>query len=153
VWIAGLAALLFWGRKRRAARSEEARARPRTLAERLRPLVERAMRGELSSRERAELELGLVAHWRRRLQLDEERPDVALTRLREHPEAGPLLRSLEDWLHRPHPPEDVDVTALLAPYRDMPEHALDAQFGAAAASSTGGATSPAAIRADRPRTA
>jgi hypothetical protein len=35
------------------------------------------------------------------------------------------LRCLEDWLHRPDAPEDVDVGALLAPYRDLPADALE----------------------------
>ncbi len=41
--------------------------------------------------------------------------------LREHEEAGPLLRRLEDWLHRPAgSAEPVDVAALLAPYQAIP---------------------------------
>jgi hypothetical protein len=127
LWIVGLVVLLLLMRKKRRAEIQAARVRPQTLAERLRPLVERAMRGELDPRERAQLELSLVAHWRRRLRLDEERPDAALIFLRRHSEAGPLLLSLEEWLHRPDPPVDVDVGALLAPYRDMPPHELDAE--------------------------
>jgi hypothetical protein len=84
------------------------------------------MQGELGRAERAQLELSLVAYWRRRLGLDDRRPEQVITLLREHEQAGPLLRGLEDWLHRPEPPEDVDVAALLAPYRDLPADALDA---------------------------
>ena len=41
--------------------------------------------------------------------------------LREHDEAGPLLRRLEDWLHRPAgTAEPVDVAALLEPYQAIP---------------------------------
>lgn len=123
VWSIGLVALLVVGRRRRLAH-ESARPRERTLAERLRPLVESALRGELGRTERAELELSLVAFWRKRLQLEERRPEQVLVVLRDHPEAGPLLRGLEDWLHRPDPRESVDVSALLAPYRDLPDDAL-----------------------------
>jgi hypothetical protein len=42
---------------------------------------------------------------------------AALTTLREHERAGPLLRRIEDWLHRREPPRDVDIAELLAPYR------------------------------------
>jgi hypothetical protein len=127
VWLVGLVVLLVAMRRKRRADVEATRVKPKTLAERLRPLVERAMRGELDPRERAQLELSLVAHWRRRLRLDEQRPDEALIFLRRHSEAGPLLLSLEEWLHRPDPPRDVDVGALLAPYRDMSPHELDAE--------------------------
>jgi hypothetical protein len=44
----------------------------------------------------------------------------ALTRLRQHREAGALLRALEDWLHRPPGTANVDVAAVLAPYRSIP---------------------------------
>lgn len=125
LWVGGLVAILFVGRRRR--REEQgARARPKSLAERLRPLVEAALEGRLSRADRARLELGLVAYWRRRLGLEERRADEVLALLREHEEAGPLLRGLEDWLHRPAPPPDVDVAALLSPYKNLPADAMDA---------------------------
>ncbi len=132
VWTAGLAAIL-WSRRKRRAVAEAARHRPRTLAERLRPLVERAMAGQLSTAERSELELGLVAWWRRKLDLGDRTPQETLALLRRHAEAGPLLQGLEDWLHRPTPPTDVDVGRLLAPYRDLPADALELPESAAAA--------------------
>jgi hypothetical protein len=125
LWVAGLLALLFVGRRKKE-HDVETLARPRTLAERLRPLVERALAGSLSRSERAQLELGLVAYWRRRLGLEEKPPAHVIEMLRDHPEAGPLLRSLEEWLHAPSPPAAVDIPALLAPYRDLPADALDA---------------------------
>lgn len=123
IWVVGLAWLLWAGRKRRV--EEALRARPATLAERLRPLVQSALEGKLSRTERARLELGLVAYWRRKLGFEEKKPEEALALLRDHAEAGPLLRSLEDWLHRPAEPGQVDVAALLAPYRDLPADALE----------------------------
>ncbi len=132
LWTAGLVWILRSRRRRRVAVAG-ARPRPRTLAERLRPLVERAMAGQLSAAERSELELGLVAWWRRKLDLHDRTPQETLALLRKHAEAGPLLQGLEDWLHRPAPPADVDVARLLAPYRDLPADALELPESAAAA--------------------
>ncbi|MBL8863246.1 MAG: hypothetical protein JNK02_14715 [Planctomycetes bacterium] len=125
-WAAGLAWILWTFRTKRVAFVEA--TRPRTLAERLRPLVESALRGTLGEAERAQLELSLVAYWRRRLGLDAQRPDAALAALRAHPEAGPLLNGLDAWLYRPAGPDPVDLARLLAPYQDLPEDALD-EFG------------------------
>lgn len=131
VWVIGLVWLLLSGRARRAGDSHES-TRPRTLAERLRPLVERARDGQLSSSERSQLELSLVAYWRRKLGLASERPEDALIELRAHPEAGPLLTSLERWLHEPGPPAAVDVAALLEPYRNLPANLFDDVAGGGA---------------------
>jgi hypothetical protein len=124
--------LLVTGKRAETSDAGAAHARPRTLAERLRPLVERGLAGELSLEERARLELSLVAFWRRRLGLDDRSPASALHELRAHPEAGPLLATLETWLHAPEPREPVDVAALLAPYRDLPSDALEAPLESAA---------------------
>jgi hypothetical protein len=123
-WAAGLGWILWGFRTKRIAVAEA--ARPRTLAERLRPLVERAMQGTLGSAERAQLELSIVAYWRRRLGLDALSPDAALAELRRHGEAGPLLVQLDAWLYRPAGGEHVDVARLLAPYKDLPPDVLDA---------------------------
>lgn len=117
LWVVGLIAIVFVGRRRAAAAAMG--SRPATLAERLRPMVESAMQGQLDPAGRAELERLLLAHWRERIGLDTQRTAQAVATLRAHPEAGGLLRQLEDWLHRPEPPKDIDVSALLAPYRDV----------------------------------
>jgi hypothetical protein len=124
VWVLGLAAILLVGRRRAHAARE--RARPRTLAEELRPLVEDALAGRISRSDRARLELRLVEYWRRKLDLGERPAQETLVELRAHPQAGALLRSLEDWLHRPDPPQPVDLAQLLAPYEqvDLPEAAV-----------------------------
>ena len=52
----------------------------------------------------------------------------AIAVLKGHEEAGPLIRKLEDWLHRPpgdRLAEPVDVAELLRPYRDLPSEALE----------------------------
>ncbi len=121
LWGLGLLALIFVGRRRRVAQ-KAAEVKPPTLADRLRPLVEGAQAGRLDSGGRAELERLLLAHWRRRRNLEDAKVGQAIGLLSEDPEAGPLLRQLEDWLHRPagSGPE-VDLTVLLEPYRDVPQ--------------------------------
>ena len=104
-------------------------ARPVSLAEKLRPLLEGAVAGKLSRAELAGLERGLLAYWRKRLKLEDVDPGEAAEKLRAHPEAGPLLAKLEAWLHHPGTPELVDVPALLAPYRDLPPEAIDLAGG------------------------
>jgi hypothetical protein len=95
-------------------------ARPPTLADQLRPLVEAAMAGTLSVQGRARLEMLLLAYWRERLDLRGIPHADAIARLKAHAEAGALVRRLEAWLHRPAAPQDepVDVAVLLRPYRD-----------------------------------
>lgn len=127
VWVLGLVALLLLGRRRAQAVRE--RVRPRTLAEELRPLVEDALAGRLSRSDRARLELRLVEYWRRKLALADRAPHELLAELRTHPEAGTLLRSLEDWLHRPDPPAAVDLARLLAPYENVDMRQLEAAAG------------------------
>src|SRR5437868_6111683 len=108
VWCVGLVAIVasfFFPRRRRA--DAGASDRPLSLADRLRPLVEKATAGKLSQAELAGLERGLLAYWRKRLRLEAAEPGAAIEAMREHPETGPLLAQLEAWLHRPGPPEPV----------------------------------------------
>lgn len=123
LWVLGLLAILFVGRRR--ARAAARPAGPPTLADRLRPLVEAVAAGHAPEAQKAELERLLVAFWRERLGLREHKADAALAAIRAHAEAGALLRQLEYWLHNPRPPAPVDVQALLAPYRAVAATALD----------------------------
>lgn len=116
LWLVGLLALLFLGRQRKP--SAAPRNKPRSMADELRPLVEAALARNLSSGERSQLELRLLAFWRQRLGLEQQDPLQALAQLRQHEQAGALLRAMEAWLHAPHPPASVDLEALLAPYRE-----------------------------------
>jgi hypothetical protein len=123
LWIAGLAAIVLLGRKRKGQRVREALLAP-SLAERLRPLVEAAMAGQLARHELALLERTLLAYWRNRLNLEHEPPSDAASRMRAHAEAGPLLRQLELWLHSPTRDAAVDVPLLLKPYQNLPPETL-----------------------------
>ncbi len=119
-WFLGLLAIVFVGRKK-ARVAAEAGARPLTMADRLRPLVDRAVAGTLEPAERAELERTLIDYWRRRLGLEALGPGKAIALIRADGQAGALLRQLEGWLHRPPGEgERVDVAALLEPYRVLP---------------------------------
>ncbi|WP_168221817.1 hypothetical protein [Aquisphaera giovannonii] len=132
LWCAGLAAILLLGRRKGGAAAEAA-ARPATLAERIRPLASAALDGTLSEGQHAELERLLIGYWRRRLGLETASPAATIAAIRRDPEAGPLLRGLEEWLHRPDGEARAeDLAALLRPYRDLQEPAEEADLGEAA---------------------
>lgn len=101
-----------------------------TLAELIQPFINRAIAGELDLEGQAKLERLLLGYWRERLALQAEDQTAALRKMRQHAEAGELLRAVEAWLHRPdHAPADqAEVQRLLAPYQ-----------GVAVAQQTGGA--------------
>ncbi|HZN37741.1 MAG TPA: hypothetical protein VFD82_03000 [Planctomycetota bacterium] len=117
LWLLGLLAILFVGRKWR--HHVAAAMRKPTLADRLRPLVEAVAAGRADDAQKAELERLLVAFWRARLDLRAVTAAAAIAAIRQHSEAGALLRQVESWLHMPAPPASFDVRALLAPYRSV----------------------------------
>jgi hypothetical protein len=110
---------LIWRHRKKLAPAVVAPPKP-TLAERLRPLVEQAAAGTLSGDGQAQLERMLLSYWRDRLNLGALDMAEAIGKLREHAEAGELLRALEGWLHRPPGSATVDVAAVLRPYRNIP---------------------------------
>lgn len=118
IWLGGLYALLNVGRKR-SVLEEAVVTKQATLADRLRPLVQSARDGTLASEQRAALERVLIAYWCQKLQLSDVAPGKVISKLREHAEAGPLVRSLEEWLHCPDPPKSVDIDMLLKPYAEV----------------------------------
>jgi hypothetical protein len=119
VWTAGLVAILLAGRRKRD-QAILAAIKPVTLADRLKPLVEKALAGTLNQGQHAELERLLIGYWRKRLKLERCAPAEFMPLLRDHDEAGPLFLRLEDWLHRPAgTAEPVDLSALLEPYQSV----------------------------------
>jgi len=120
LWLLCAIPLFLAHRRRKAVAIAPVAAPPPTLAERLHPLVEAASHGTLTADEQAHLERMLIGHWRERLALDSLDPSEAMSRLRAHPEAGGLLRALEDWLHRRPGSAAVDLEAVLAPYAAQP---------------------------------
>jgi len=117
LWCGGLLSILVIGRKRKA-KALPPPPKP-TLADRLRPLIEEVASGKADTARKAELERLLVAFWRARLNLGSGRAVDAIVTIRNHDEAGALLRQVEAWLHAPEPPETFDVAGLLAPYRSV----------------------------------
>lgn len=123
-WIIGLLLILFWGRGG-DGRGAGGTAR-QTLAQRLRPLLEDAMAGRLPAEKHSDLELTLVAWWRKRLDMERLPADESLMKLRAHEVAGPLLRQLESWLHQPPDRrEQTDLAALLKPYESLSAAGFD----------------------------
>lgn len=116
-WVVGLLAILLFGRKWRR-KAAVLGAQP-TLADRLRPIVEAVAAGRADEAAKAELERLLLAFWRHRLGLQDEKAGAAIAAIKQHAEAGALMRQLEVWLHMPNPPQAVDLQALLAPYRSV----------------------------------
>jgi hypothetical protein len=125
VWTAGLIAILVAGRRKRG-QAILAAVKPVTLADRLKPLVEKALAGTLKEGQHAELERFLIGYWRKRLKLERCAPAEFMPLLRDHDEAGPLFLRLEDWLHRPAgTAEPVDLNALLEPYQSVAADSLE----------------------------
>jgi hypothetical protein len=124
-WAAGLAAFVLSYRKRRVVAAPVGVVSEPSLAERLRPLVEAAAMGALSTDGRAQLERLLMGYWREKLQLPELRMTEALARLKEHADAGALLRALERWLHQRTGASPEEVQSLLEPYRHLPAPAAE----------------------------
>ncbi len=129
LWVVGLLLLLLWGRRRKKV-ATAVEAGVVTVADRLRPLVIRAMTGMLSANQLAELERTLLAFWRNRLGLEKDKAPEALAKLRRHPEAGVLLNQLELWLHRPGAAAQVDVGKRLWPYQQTSAREFDAAAAA-----------------------
>ena len=120
IWVVLLWPLIWQRRPRRLETETGPAPSEPTVADRLQPLVEQAARGTLGQDGQALLERLLLAYWRQRLDLSEVDPVEAMRQLRQHPEAGQLLRQLDNWLHRPagHA-ESVNVHRMLEPYRQI----------------------------------
>ncbi len=134
LWTVGilwaLGSIAWWSasqRKRQAQRAEET-APPPTLAERLAPLVERGLKGELPLEDQARLELILIAIWRKRLGMQDAPASTVVVQLKEHAQAGVLLRELERWLHSPDSHSDLNLADLLEPYRNLSSEDWDREW-------------------------
>jgi len=117
LWLCGLPALIWLGRKKKVVLIEEVAAPPPTYAERMRPLVEAAAAGELTPSGQAELERLMTGYWREKIARPDQRMAEALAAMKAHAEAGSLLRALERWLHQPGGASRAEIEGLLKPYR------------------------------------
>ena len=88
-----------------------------SLPDELKSLIEQILKSNSSpQKDFARLEALLLAYWRERLDLENLDAHQAIRQLHQHPEAGEVLRQVEDWLHRPNPPEEISWEDLLRPY-------------------------------------
>ena len=129
VWLLVLVVIILWVLRGFYKPKHEAMTEQRVpVADRLKPLIEQAMRGELDQSQQALLERTLVMFWRDRLELQDNSATDALAKLRAHEEAGELLRVLEQWLHQPPQRRpQIDVADLLAPYQQSTSRPNDAR--------------------------
>jgi hypothetical protein len=133
VW-AACGALLFWPKKQMQPTAPPASPEPaktedrqpiifnrQTLADLLRPLVEKAANKSITAEEKAELEGILFQYWGKDLELDHLNSVEQLRRILEHPEAGALLRTVEQWLYQPdsHITEE-EINEALESYLGIP---------------------------------
>lgn len=120
VWVLGLLAFAWFGRRRKQEHSIEETPPPPSYAERMRPLVEAAAAGDLTATGQAELERLMTGYWREKLSLPDQRMADTLAALKRHDEAGELLLALERWLHSPGGASREEIGGLLEPYRHAP---------------------------------
>jgi hypothetical protein len=100
IWILWLLGLIFVGRPPRPAKPAPA-VPPRTLAEQIAPYVERLASGDLTTEDKARLEILLLRFWRQRLEQQDHRLAADCRQLRGSEPWGRAYRTLEAWLHDP----------------------------------------------------
>jgi hypothetical protein len=117
LWIAGIGGFIWSYRKRKPIAAAVTVPQPPSFAERLRPLVEAAAAGRLTLEEKAQIERLLMGFWREKIPSAEMKMAETVAHLREHPQAGELLRALERWLHQRDGASPAEINSLLEPYR------------------------------------
>lgn len=138
VWIVGLLLILFVGRSRSRHVPTGSSEGVQTPVDHIRSLIDRALdAGELSTTEKADLDMRILNFFRERRDLEGAPIGEALTVLKNDAEAGPLLTGLERWFYSRHPPDRDEVSAMLQPLIDLTQPDTAAP-SAAAASATGG---------------
>ena len=120
IWIIGLGALIWSMRKRKQEGSDTTtQVSGPTLAEKLEPLVKGAAAGTLTKEQQAQLERLLLTYWNQRLNLTGDRPADRIRQLKDHNEAGPMIKAVETWLHSQEQVDDSEIQSLLKPYRTI----------------------------------
>jgi len=118
LWTLILLGLIFLNRKKAVA-EEESEAKM-SLADLLKQKIDAATDDRLDSSQYAELERMLFGFWRKRLNLESVSSADALAKIKQHDEAGPLMRQLEQWMHNPSSPKDVNLASMLKPFKNLP---------------------------------
>ena len=126
LWGLVLLVLIFGGRGKKA-KVQVAGAPPRTLADLLKERLEAAFENKVAPQQYAELERMLFSMWRKRLGYESMPLEQAMAKIKANEQAGPLMLQLENWMHRPDGDnQDVDLSKLLEPYRNLPVAELEA---------------------------
>ena len=121
LWGVGLLLLLFY-RKRPKNETFSQEPDELTLHDKLQVLVCLAANGALDEDGRAQLERLIIGHCKSELpELDSMPMAEALGKLRDHPEASPLILKIEHWLHASHQGEvDLDeINEMLKPFQKL----------------------------------
>jgi len=115
---------LFKFRKKTSPASDpqqESAPAPPTLADILRPLIEKAAQKTITTEEKSRLEQIIFLYWGEFLEIEYLDSVEQLRRILEHPTAGELLRTVEQWLYQPESLiTKEEITAALNPYMDLP---------------------------------
>ncbi len=123
LWTIVLGCLIFLGRKKKSAAVSADETM--SLAELLQNRLQAAVENRMDPKQYAELERMLFAFWRARLDLESLPPDQAVKEIHANPDAGPLMKQLEQWMHSPNRNDDVDLAKLLEPFRNLPAAELE----------------------------
>jgi len=129
IWATGLLCLIFLGRKRR--QSSAVKERQQTLGDLIQDRLQAAKDKRLTPGQYAELERLLLTFWRKRLGLEHMTLEQSTKTIRNHKDAGPLVKKLEHWMHSPdndptpNAGEDADLAKLIEPYHAMPVELLE----------------------------
>ncbi|MFY9253580.1 MAG: hypothetical protein WAO83_09005 [Fuerstiella sp.] len=119
VWVAGLLAILFWGRRKSEAIAGTAKVEVSEV-DQIRMLVDRAMQsGELSAEQKADLDMRVLNFWRSRRDLSGLAVADSLVALKHDEQAGPLLQGLEKWFYGRSAPNRDQIVALLNPMSEL----------------------------------
>lgn len=102
IWALAFLLIIFYRKRSRTEGTEEAAA-PSTY-EKIQSLVLATAHGDLTHSQKAELERLIIGHWKKQVPGLEVMPtSEAITQLRSHTEASPLVLKIEHWLHAPSP--------------------------------------------------
>jgi hypothetical protein len=100
VWVLVLVCILLY--RKPAAKNLEQEVKVESTHEKLQKLVLVTAHGELDVTQKSTLERLIIGHWKKQVPGLAALPtSEAITKLRTHPEASPLVLKIEHWLHAP----------------------------------------------------
>ncbi|PQJ28237.1 hypothetical protein [Rubritalea profundi] len=100
LWVIVLVCIIVYRKPKPKNLGEEVRVE--TTHEKLQKLVLATAHGELDLTQKSTLERLIIGHWKKQVPgLDVLPTAEAISQLRTHPEASPLVLKIEHWLHAP----------------------------------------------------